>query len=469
MPTLDEILKKMAEGFQLESSTNSSNINEEQSANTIADLTCPICKGVGFVYRNVPPEHPEFGKSRICTCAEQRYREARQKKLFTMSNLEAYREKTFDNFNPQGRMGLRPDQEQSLQLALNQSMLFARNRRNWLLLMGTYGCGKTHLAAAIANDAVSLGIPTLFTTVPDLLDWLRYSYSQTHEPFEERFESIRQMDLLVLDDLGTQNATEWAREKLFQIINFRYSIRKPTVITTNQKLEDMDARIRSRLEDRDLVNHVLITAPDYRSPFTEMVDPLQLSTLNLHQKQTFETFNQRAKENLTADQKSNIQKVTKACQAYAKNPSGWLLLLGEYGTGKTHLAASIANACSAVGENPMFVVVPDLLDHLRATFSPASNVSYDTLFDQVRSSPLLVLDDLGTQSATPWAREKLYQIFNFRYNAELPTVITSAQLMEEIDPRIRTRMLDSRICDIFELKIPPFRVPPSSSGSKRSR
>ena len=50
-----------------------------------------------------------------------------------------------------------------------------------------------------------------------------------------------------------------------------------------------------------------------------------------------------------------------------------------------------------------FIVVPDLLDHLRATFQPGSAVSYDERFNEVRRARLLVLDDLGTQNATPWA------------------------------------------------------------------
>ena len=64
----------------------------------------------------------------------------------------------------------------------------------------------------------------------------------------------------------------------------------------------------------------------------------------------------------------------------------------------------------------LFVTVPDLLDHLRSTFSPQSTISYDKLFEQVRKTPLLILDDLGTESATAWAKEKLYQLFNHRYN-----------------------------------------------------
>jgi len=81
----------------------------------------------------------------------------------------------------------------------------------------------------------------------------------------------------------------------------------------------------------------------------------------------------------------------------------------------------------------------------------------------------LILDDLGTQSATPWAKEKLYQIFNYRYNAELPTVITTSLEVEELDPRIRSRMLDKRLCDIFAITAPSFRNMGPPEKPKRVR
>jgi DNA replication protein DnaC len=68
----------------------------------------------------------------------------------------------------------------------------------------------------------------------------------------------------------------------------------------------------------------------------------------------------------------------------------------------------------------------------------------------------LVLDDLGTQSMTPWVREKLYQLFNHRYNAQLPTVITSADSLDEMDARIRSRMLDTRLCKIYGISAPAY-------------
>ncbi|NIO71917.1 MAG: ATP-binding protein, partial [Anaerolineae bacterium] len=114
------------------------------------------------------------------------------------------------------------------------------------------------------------------------------------------------------------------------------------------------------------------------------------------------------------------------------------------------------------------VVVPDLLDHLRATFSPNSLISYDKRFEEVRTAPLLVLDDLGTESATPWAREKLFQLFNYRYNARLPTVITmqnSVEELEETNPRLSSRMLDISRCTVFAILAPSYH----GSGGKRAR
>ena len=133
------------------------------------------------------------------------------------------------------------------------------------------------------------------------------------------------------------------------------------------------------------------------------------------------------------------------------------MFTGGYGVGKTHLAAAIANYQAMRGYPAMFVVVPDLLDHLRAAFSPDARTSFDQRFEEVRTAALLVLDDLGTESATPWAREKLYQIINHRYVAKLPTVITTSVSPDDLDPRIRTRILDETRCLVFPLIVPSYR------------
>ena len=128
--------------------------------------------------------------------------------------------------------------------------------------------------------------------------------------------------------------------------------------------------------------------------------------------------------------------------AYAEDPRGWLVLTGPSASGKTHLAAAIANSVLGRGLAVFFVFVPDLLDHLRSAFSPSSDISFDQLFEQVRSAPFLVLDDLGGHSSTPWAQEKLYQILNFRYSYQMPTVFTLGAPVEELENRWQTRLAD---------------------------
>ncbi len=383
-----------------------------------------------------------------------------RQRLFSLSRLDELKSMTFETFQPRGRLGLGQEQQASIERAYETARSFAHSLNGWLLIRGGYGVGKTHLAAAIGNEAVSLGVPTLFLTVPDLLDSLRFAYSAEDTSFEERFEQIRQAPLLILDDFGTHSATEWAREKLFQLLNHRHLNRLPTVVTTNLALEEIDGRMRSRLLDAGLVTVIYILAPDYRRPLDDLAQH-ELSSLDLHRQQTFGTFNLRKGEKLTPGDLKSLERAFDAARRYAESPQGWLVLTGPYGCGKTHLAAAIANYRASEGHPVMFVVVPDLLDHLRATFSPSSSISYDRRFEEVRSSPLLVLDDLGTQATTPWVREKLYQLFNHRYNARLPTVITTADPLDEIDPRLRSRMLDARLCTIHAITAPAFRGAPT--------
>ena len=431
------------------------------------ETVCPICGGVGWLHEDLPITDPNFGKLVRCVCKQQEAVQTAQKRLYQTSNLEAFHTMTFESFSVQGRLGLGDEQIRSLQYALSQSQQFAASPKGWLILMGRYGCGKTHLAAAIANTCIEYGMGTIFLTVPDLLDWLRSSYGASDTTFEQRFEEIRNVDLLVLDDLGTQNSTAWAAEKLYQIIDYRYTHKLPLVVTTNLHLEDLDDRIRSRLQDPDLSTRVRITAPDYRSPVKDSKDRLVYS-LQLLSDRTFGNFSLREPEHLPAETQMSLEKAFRAAQEFAEHPKGWLMMLGGYGTGKTHLAAAIGNYRKGMGDDPIFVVVPDLLDHLRATFSPTSNASYDDMFNRVRSAPLLILDDLGTQSATPWAREKLYQIFNERYNAKLPTVITTSGSLEELDARIRSRMMDNRLCSMFAIIAPGYRANAKSERPRRS-
>ena len=112
------------------------------------------------------------------------------------------------------------------------------------------------------------------------------------------------------------------------------------------------------------------------------------------------------------------------------------------------------------GRPVFFAFVPALLDHLRSTFSPDSPVGYDELFEQIKTIPILILDDLGAESSTAWAEEKLYQIVVHRHEARLPTVITtsfSLDALETAKPRIATRLVDSLVVDWQPISAPNYR------------
>jgi len=460
MDKIDETIRKIRAATEKAGSEATDHKKSDEPVRQVkmpGDPNCPICHGVGYLRRDLPVGHPDFGKIVPCPCRSKEITQSARERLFRMSSLDALKDLRFDNFDKRGRVGLGQQQADSLENAYNQAGNFAEKREGWLLMVGRYGCGKTHLAAAIANFTIEAGVSTLFLTVPDLLDWLRYAYSGVDMSFEERFEEIRECPMLILDDFGTQNATAWAQEKIFQIMNHRYINKLPTVVTTNMLINDFEGRIRSRLQDPDLVTVVKILAPDYRNPTDDTGHP-ELSSLALHSRQTFGNFSLRKNENIPDAGLKDLENAYIITREFAEQPQGWLLLTGPYGCGKTHLAAAIGNYQAGLGSPPLMVSVPDLLDHLRATFSPNSTVSLDRRFEEVRQSRLLILDDLGTQSATPWAQEKLYQLFNYRYNSELPTVITTSSKMEKLDPRLFSRLQDQRICQIVVIdEVPPYR------------
>ncbi|HLZ10657.1 MAG TPA: ATP-binding protein [Chloroflexota bacterium] len=217
---------------------------------------CPICKGAQWVRHNVPVGDPMFGRATACDCLQAERARWNIRSLEHLSALDAFRNRTFENFDPKVRGA-----EEAYQIARD----YARDPYGWLVLHGGVGCGKTHLAAAIANHAVKQLIPVLFAVVPDLLDHLRATYAPTSTvQYDEMFEGVRSTQLLVLDDLGTESSTPWAQEKLYQLVNYRYNYRMPTVFTTNRRIDSLDDRIRSRLGDQALCKLLEITAKDFR-------------------------------------------------------------------------------------------------------------------------------------------------------------------------------------------------------------
>ena len=220
---------------------------------------CPICKGAGYLRADVAYGHPNFGKPIACECKEIERIARRRRQLQEVSNLGELQDKSFENFNP--------NTSRSVYNAYHIAIEYAEDPYGWLVLIGKVGCGKTHLAAAIANRLLARGSLVLFSTVSDLLDHLRATFMPTSiEVYDQLFQKMREAALLVLDDLGAQQSSPWANEKLFQLLNYRYNSRIPTIITTNNTgLQGVEERIRSRMIDTSLVTRITFEdAIDYR-------------------------------------------------------------------------------------------------------------------------------------------------------------------------------------------------------------
>jgi len=126
-------------------------------------------------------------------------------------------------------------------------------------------------------------------------------------------------------------------------------------------------------------------------------------------------------ENIVAE--DGLQKATEAAWQFIKRPVGWLTVWGGFGRGKTYILACIINALREKQVAGMYIVAPEFLDRLRATYEPDTPIGFNKLFAQVRDIPVLALDELGQVQATDWANDKLFQLLDYRYRHRLGTVI----------------------------------------------
>ena len=125
--------------------------------------------------------------------------------------------------------------------------------RNGLFITGPKGTGKTHLVAAIANQLMNQGIPVICMTMIDLLERIKSTYTDARQRFGGYYDAADVLDaytdvpLLIIDDLGKEQPTEWAISRIYAIINARYEALMPTIITTNYS----EAELLRRLTPKD--------------------------------------------------------------------------------------------------------------------------------------------------------------------------------------------------------------------------
>ena len=170
---------------------------------------------------------------------------------------------------------------------------------------------------------------------------------------------------------------------------------------------------------------------------------------------TFRNFSQEGRA-------GEAREALKEAFDWAQDPIGWLVIYGGKGNGKTHLAAAAANHLISRGKPVLFVNVPEFLDWLRDSYSRSSfdntEETFTRRFELVRDAPVLVLDDLGAESGTAWANEKLYILLNYRLEMCLPTMITSNLHFEDFPGRLRSRLGEVGFSVLVHNPAPDYRL-----------
>ena len=421
---------------------------------------CSICNGAGWLTTSVPVGHRDFGQVHPCECQESDSNGARRSAaLERYSRLGILRESTFAAVNCDGPSG-EIVSTRAFVAVLDAAVRYAEDPVGWFTITGPSGSGKTHLAAAIVNRQIDLGNPALLITAADLLDYLRTGFDNDHEEpgFADMYEQVRNAPFLALDDFAINSTSSWGQDRLLQLLAHRHSARLPTVITVRGSPDQADDFLRTRLDTADGFSKL----HSLGRPINAAMRKLGEIPAAMADRMTFDSFRTDGGGIFTPEQTAAFVGAHAYVNRWAQGerPNGWLMLMGPYGVGKTHLAVAAAVVRRNRGDDVYFSTVANLLDHLRAAYSPDSAVAHADLLMRISSAQLLVLDDMGAERNTPFAEDKLFQIVNHRYEERLPTIITTSNRLSDIDtarPRIASRLLDKMVVTVMPLQGPDYR------------
>lgn len=174
---------------------------------------------------------------------------------------------SFDSYNPPNK-----ELEKAKHVTKRYADNFSLDNPVSLLLIGTYGTGKSHLSAAITKELLAKEFTSVFVSTPKLLTKIRSTYNKTSFLSEEDImKTLSEVDLLVLDDIGAEttkqgedNQHTWATSKIFEIIDNR--IGKHTIFTSNYEPSELQQRLGGRNFSRmmESVHVVKMYGDDYR-------------------------------------------------------------------------------------------------------------------------------------------------------------------------------------------------------------
>jgi len=230
---------------------------------------CEICGGTGWEV----VQEGNLSRAKRCGCA----RANAGDRFFTSAKIPPrYASSEFDDYIPQSfNQGKVKSVVQNyvVDYPLLDDEIF---RESSLLFAGGSGRGKTHLAVAVLKGLLNKGVPCLFVDFHELLSEIRNSYDPLSEASE--FQILRPLlnvEVLLLDDLGSQRMSEWVQDTVFHVINLRYSQKKTVIATTNLGMEPTrKSTSQETLQDRlgyrvisrlyEMCTFLELDGPDYR-------------------------------------------------------------------------------------------------------------------------------------------------------------------------------------------------------------
>lgn len=207
---------------------------------------CPLCQDRGWA---------DFGVK--CACLIQEEIDL----AFAQSGLtDEMKNQTFASFDlswyrGQGSRGpqLADKMEKVLRLCQDfAESIIKNNCKNNLLFYGAVGTGKTHLSSAIANRLVEKRKTVIYRTISQIMTSIyeaKFNF-QNQGRHPEVLEALRNVDLVIVDDLGTEKTTDFVVTELFELVNDRLRMGKPMLVSTNVNLSELPGRYNVRIADR---------------------------------------------------------------------------------------------------------------------------------------------------------------------------------------------------------------------------
>ena len=237
-----------------------------QKSASVRDTDCPLCHGSGYFKSNPEALIGEKNFGKIETCPNYR-----KKSLESMNLLQFGIEKSelgLDWQAVKNKIGhMRSDAQKAVQAVLPAY----EAGHGMIALLGSYGQGKTLVGKILISTALRAGKRAAYANMARILDDIRLAFDEKEymtRALLEHMEFWNGLEILFIDELDKVNATDWALERMFQLLDQRYSraIREEalTVVASNKELKELDGYLVSRLQDNRLGPVLYLNGDDFR-------------------------------------------------------------------------------------------------------------------------------------------------------------------------------------------------------------